>query len=235
MNPREGRVTRQGGALLLLGAVLFTVGMVVAIVLYGPPPYSFRNTSISDLQAIYCGSLDGQPVCSPGYLFANAAVFLAGTCLMAGVLRGWRVWAVRGGSSRGPGLLILGGAGAVANAFTPADVTLIGDAVTAYIAFVGANLGLVVLSRHVSSTNGWNGYSLYSYASGVVGLAALLAYSLGLYGALGNGGIEWVITLPIILWMGVSGVVLSRGQIPFVPPKSSPSSGNPSERIAEGY
>lgn len=232
MNHREVRVTRQSGALLLLGAVLFTVGIVVAVVLYGPPPYSFRNTSISDLQAIYCGSLGGQPVCSPGYLFANAAVFLAGACLMAGVLRGWRVWAEWGTGSRGLWLLILGGAGAAANAFTPADVTLVGDGVTAYIAFVGANLGLVVLSRHLSASNGRNGFSLYSYASGVVGLAALLVYSLGLYGALGNGGIEWVITLPIILWMGVWGVALIRGQIALVPPKSVPNSGNPPERGA---
>jgi hypothetical membrane protein len=194
-----------GGWVLLVGATQFVVGMSIAILSYGPPRYDVARTTISDLQTTSCGPFEGTTVCSPASLVANGSVFVIGICLVVGVLVAWSLLTSHGSQVRGPSLLILGGAGAALNAFLPQNVTVLGDAVTAFLAFAGANLGLVLLGRGMLHEPSDHAFALYTTGSGIFGLLSLLVFSLGISGPLGVGGIEWLVTLPIVAWMLVAG------------------------------
>jgi hypothetical membrane protein len=199
------------GALLLAGPAAFVLGMVVAVLHYGPPPYRFVSNSISDLQAVHCGSFDGQYVCSPAHQAANAGVFLAGSCLIFGALLGWPTITDGGRYSRPAALLVLAGVAAAANAFTPEDVTLIGDAVTAFIIFLASDVGLILLGRSSSSARGPPRFFAYPAVLGEFGLFVLTLWSLGLEGPLG-AGVEWLVVAPILVWMLVAGVRMAAGR-----------------------
>jgi hypothetical membrane protein len=107
-------------------------------------------------------------------------------------------------------LLVLAGLGTAANGFTPEDVTLTGDALTAFFAFLCANLGLIQLGRVTARDAQLRGQGAYALISGAAGLAALILYAANVTGPLGMGGMEWLIIAPILLWMLVVGTRLVR-------------------------
>lgn len=194
-----------------MGAIQFLVGMVVTALGYGPPSFNFQRNSISDLQAIHCGLFNRNQVCSPFHNVANFSVAVIGLFLVVGTL------SIRSGftknriSSVALTLLIVGGLGAVANGFTPEDVTLLGDTVTALVVFLAANFGLIQLGRAMSQDIQWHNVRVYTKISGAVGIVALILDGVGITGPLGSG-IEWVIVAPVVLWMIVFGMQLLRVQ-----------------------
>ncbi len=198
------------GVLLIVGPVAFFVGMLVAILSYGPPAYHFVSNSISDLQAVHCGPFDGKQVCSPGNVAANAGVFLAGLCLTFGTLLGGPIFTHGRQRPGAAPLLTLAGLAAAANAFTPEDVTLIGDAVTAFIIFLAADIGLILLGRPSTTTPGLRSRFAYPAVLGEFGFLVLILWSLGLTGPLGSG-IEWLVVAPILVWMLAAGTLLLTG------------------------
>jgi fermentation-respiration switch protein FrsA (DUF1100 family) len=107
---------------------------------------------------------------------------------------------------------VIAGLGAFANAFTPEDVTLTGDVVTAIIAFLGANFGLIQIGRTMSMESRWRDYRLFSEALGAVGIAALTLDGFGLGTVIGTGAIEWLIVLPILVWAPATGIRLIVGR-----------------------
>src|ERR1700722_4841686 len=151
-----------GAALYIAAAVQFLIGMTVAVLYYGPPPYSLQQNSISDLQAVSCGLVQGNQVCSPLHTVANSSVAILGLLLVAGTVLirtgfpAGRRWSVA------LGLLVLAGAGAIANAFTPEDVSLTADKLTALVAFLGANFGLIQIGRRMSKGSGFRGFRIYT-------------------------------------------------------------------------
>jgi hypothetical membrane protein len=176
----------------------------VALLHYGPPSFLFTSNSISDLQAIHCGSFEGNHVCSPDNVAANAGVFLAGLCLMAGALLDWAAF-TREGLSRLDGyLLLIAGVAACSNAFTPEDVTPIGDDVTALAIFLAANVALILIGWSGRPVHGIPHFLTYPRVLGEFGLAAFLVWALGLSGPLGTG-IEWLVVAPVMVWMVITG------------------------------
>jgi hypothetical membrane protein len=197
---------RLGGLLYVVSVVQFYVGFVVTALHYGPPGYDPLNDSISDLQAVHCGDFQGAYVCSPFHLVANASVIVLGLFLLLGTLLSRPGLPKHGSMLAGSGLLIIAAVGAIANGFTPEDVTATGDALTALVAFLGANLGLIQIGRMMSEDPRWRGFSLYSMISGIVGLLALVLYLAGIVGVNGSGLIEWIIVVPVTVWMLVVGI-----------------------------
>jgi hypothetical protein len=106
------------------------------------------------------------------------------------------------------GLLVVAGLAAFANAFTPEDVTWSGDLVTALIAFLGANFGLIQIGRITPMEPRWQGYSLFTQALGTVGIVALIFDGFGLGTVIGTGAIEWLIVAPILVWAPATGLCL---------------------------
>jgi hypothetical membrane protein len=204
------RSARYGAVLYVVGAVQFLVGMVVSGLLYGPPTYDLQRNAISDLQAVNCGLYDGHQVCSPAHLVANSSVALIGLLLIVGSMLIRTALSPGRTRSVGVGLLILAGLGAIGNGFTPEDVNPTGDFLTALLAFVGANLALIVIGVTMSRDAGWRGFGAYTKISGVVGLVAFVLYLANVTGPLGTGGMEWLIVVPIVQWMFVVGAHIVR-------------------------
>ncbi len=200
---------RYGALCYIVGVVQFFAAMGAAAFYYGPPGYNFQKNSISDLQAVHCATFGGKYVCSPLHVIANLSVTMVGLLLILGTLL------IRDRFSSGRrqmfafGLLIVAGAGAAANGFTPEDVTLNGDILSAVLAFLAANFGLIQLGRAMSDDVYWHNLRAYTKISGAVGLGALILDGVNITGPLGSG-IEWLIVAPISLWMFVVGIQLLR-------------------------
>jgi hypothetical protein len=175
--------------------------MAYAASRYGPPSYNPFLDSISDLQAVKCGLFQGSQVCSPANFEANLSVALAGLLLILGTVM------IRGTLPRSPslpsaiGLFVVAGVGSLLNAFTPEDVTFVGDVVTALIIFLGANFGLIQIGKAFSSGS----LGTFSKALGALGLAALTLDGVGASGILGMGTLEWLVVAPVLVWEAVMG------------------------------
>lgn len=106
------------------------------------------------------------------------------------------------------GLLVVAGLATFANAFTPEDVTLTGDTVTAIIAFLCADFSLIQIGRSTSAGAPSRGYRLLSIALGATGIAALTLDGFGLGTVIGEGTIEWLIVGPFLIWAPATGIRL---------------------------
>ena len=106
------------------------------------------------------------------------------------------------------GLLVVAGLASFANAFTPEDVTYVGDLVTALVAFLGANFGLIQIGRVMSADPQWGRYSGFTKALGIEGVAAIILDGFGVAALVGDGGAEWLIIAPILVWAPVIGIRL---------------------------
>ncbi len=203
--PPRGKLASYGAVLYIVGALQFVACVALTGSRYGPPAYSPLTVTISDLQAVNCGVFQGAYVCSPLHSLANFSVALLGLLITAGSLSLRTI--LPGGRRRdiAVGLIAVAGVAAFANAFTPEDVTWIGDLATAIIAFLGANFGLIQIGRAVSSESSWRGYGLFSQALGTFGVAALILDGLGLGTVIGEGAIEWLIVAPILVWTVTTG------------------------------
>jgi hypothetical membrane protein len=204
------RFVRLGAIAYLVGVVQFLLAAILSIIYYGPPSYNLQRDSISDLQAVKCGIFQGNQVCSPLHLVANLSVTILGLLLILGSLLIRPTFPAGRGRSVALALLVLAGLGTAANGFTPEDVTLTGDALTAFFAFLCANLGLIQLGRVTARDAQLRGQGAYALISGAAGLAALILYAANVTGPLGMGGMEWLIIGPILLWMLVVGTRLVR-------------------------
>lgn len=211
----DGKLASYGAAFYLIGAAQFLAGMTITALYYGPPAYSPFSDSISDLQAVHCGLFQGNEVCSPLHLLANFSVAVLGLFVIVGSVLIRTRFPPGRRRTVAVGLLIAAGIGSVANAFTPEDVVYAGDIVTALVAFLGANFGLIQIGRLMSSDKRWGNFQVFTEALGVVGLMALIFDGLGITGPLGTGGIEWLIVAPILLWALVFGFrFISKGKSP---------------------
>ncbi len=196
----------------IVAAFQFVVCISIAGFRYGPPPYNPATITISDLQAVSCGTFQGTYVCSPMHALANFSVAALGVLIIAGsiLLRPL----LPGGHRKDTaiGLLVIAGLAAFANAFTPEDVIYAGDLVTAIIAFLGANFGLIQIGRSISMNPQSRSYTLFSQALGTIGISALILDGFGLGSVVGSGAVEWIIVAPILIWASVTGFLIIFGK-----------------------
>ena len=204
----EGKLAYCGAAFYITATVQFVICVALAASRYGPPAYSPVTTTISDLQAVGCGAFQGANVCSPLNILANLSVAALGLLIAGGSLLTRSAFPGTGRRDVAVGLLVVAGMATFANAFTPEDVTFTGDLVTALIAFLGANFGLIQMGRAMAGDPGWGRYSAFTEALGTVGAAAIILDGFGAAALLGDGGIEWLIIAPILVWTLATGARL---------------------------
>jgi len=230
-DPGRDHARRVGAALWIAGVLEFVAGMIVAQSAWSHPPYSLTQNVISDLGAIHCGPLDGRTVCSPLHVVFNASLIVAGLLLLGGLAL-LRSTFPRGRLARiGIGLLAISGVGAIGVGTLPEDYFLPGHLLSALLAFAGGNLALLALGGAMRGDPRWGRWSLYSIASGLIGLGALglivaRAYEWGgVFSAWGEGGIERTIAAPIFLWLLATGVLVFRfrDHAPDAAPRERPA------------
>jgi Protein of unknown function (DUF998) len=222
----KGRSSYYGPALYIVAAFQFIFCIAVTASRYGPPAYNPLTVTISDLQAVNCGTFQGAQVCSPLHDLANVAVGVLGLLIVIGSLLLRSV--LPGGRRKDAAvvLLVVAGLSAFANAFTPEDVTWTGDLVTALIAFLGANFGLIQIGRAMSTEPLWRDFRLFTQGLGTVGAVSLILDGIGLGTAIGTGAVEWLIVAPMLIWAPAIGLHLifetrSTGRKSTPPPKGS--------------
>ena len=198
-----------GRAFYIAAPVQFVACLAVAATRYGPPAYSPLTVTISDLQAAGCGAFQGAHVCSPLNGLANLSVAILGILVAGGSALLYPSFPEGSRRNRGVVLLFAAGVAAFANAFTPEDVTYAGDLITALVAFLAANFGLVQVGRGMSSDPRWRRFSRFTGALGAVGVAALILSGAGAGWVRGGGGFEWLIVAPVLLWTPAFGARLA--------------------------
>lgn len=198
-------------AILWLAAALEFIGAQLVVQLAwdaraGNPAYSLTQNYISDLGAVGCGMYSGRFVCSPWHDVFNASIVLLGILLILGVLLIPTAFPARFTRRLGLGLFVLTGLGAMGVGLSPENVNSTVHYLSAFFAFLGANLALVVLGLAMFRDTRWNGWRAYTVLSGLVGIVVLGLFGAkayqwgGFWSAWGAGGMERMIVAPVLLW-----------------------------------
>jgi len=97
------------------------------------------------------------------------------------------------------------------------------------LGLLGANFGLIQMGKAMSTDAGWGRFWLFTEGLGVVGIAAIIIDGFGGATLLGNGGIEWLIVAPIIIWAPTMGLRLIYQRRPSEPATSPVLNDSPSK------
>jgi len=225
LGPLVHRAVHHAAAVWIVAAVEFVVSMAV-VQLAWTTPYSLQNNVISDLGNTQIGNWpnsNSHYVSSPWHVEFNAAVIVLGLLVILGALLVRTAFPARSSRTAGLGLFCLAGIGSIGVGLFPENVNLHVHAIVAAIAFVAANLGLIVLGVAMFRDTRWDGYRSYTMFSGLIGLVAFFLYVGGIYPGLGPGGMERLIVAPLLLWLVVVGIHLLRvpAYAPRIVPKAS--------------
>jgi hypothetical membrane protein len=200
-NPMVRRTVRTGAALFVFGAAQFIVGMIVVQSQY--PGYNLKWNYISDLGGAH----------SPWALAFDASVILLGVCAIFGALLVWSAFDPRPSRGVGLGFVLIGGIGAVGVGVFPETTPVLNGGmhvIVSAIAFVGAGVGLAVLSFAMAPGPHWRASRPFTLVCGVVTLAATVLFELSVNLGLGPGGMERLIVAPILLWAIAEGIHIAR-------------------------
>jgi hypothetical membrane protein len=195
-SPLVHRAVRSGALLLAVASAQFVAVMIVVQQRYAH--YSLTANYISDLGG----------ASSPWALLFDVSVILLGALAILALLLVWSAFDERPIRLWGLLLLLVAGAGAIGVGVFPETSHLLGGHahfVASGVAFVGAVLGLVVLSFGMEDPHRWRFSRPYTLVSGLVSGAATVLLLLGYYLGLGAGGMERLVVAPVLLWMIVEG------------------------------
>ncbi|MEM0129105.1 MAG: DUF998 domain-containing protein [Thermoplasmata archaeon] len=212
----RARAAAYGAVAWIVGVVQFVIAMGVTQAGYGPPAYSLTGNYISDLGAAHCGywhgggSFPGFYVCSPWHVVFNVSIIGMGILLAAGTVLVYS--AFRPGVARVVWfvLFLVAAAGSIGVGLFPEDVNITAHGLSAVAAFAGSGLALVLLGAGIYRDRRWDGLAIYTIASGLLGLIALVLFLEQIYGPLGVGGMERLIVAPVLLWAIVASVRILR-------------------------
>ena len=206
------RAVHRGGLLLLVGSLQFIAALIVLQI--GFPGYSIFNNVISDL---------GNTELSPWWPLFTVSTVLLGAFIISAAVE------IRSSFQAGPArmvglaLLIITGIGSIGVGLDPENVRSRIHVLSAGLAFIGGNLALIVLAMAMRGLHPWRRFRVFSVVLGVIGLVALGLLEAGLYGALGKGGMERLVALPLIVWGIVVGIHLVRLRTVAPPHHSVPA------------
>jgi len=213
--PLVHRTVHHGATLWLLGVVQFIFAMIVTQLAW-TAPYSLAHNYISDLGAVHCGTIAGRYVCSPWHDVFDASVVLLGLLLIVGTFLITSAFPPRGLRRIGLGLLVLTGLGAIGVGLSPEDVNLTVHTLSAFVAFAGGNVALIVLGIVMFRDTRWSGYRAFTVLCGLVGFVALVLFAGhaydwgGFFTSWGAGGIERTVVAPVLLWALLASIHLLR-------------------------
>lgn len=167
------------GTLLLSGGVIWILSMIISEAVY--PGYSINTNYISDLGT---GPW-------PADIIFNLSTIIFGICIIAGaailIKNGSKELFLYGLAIAGTGVLFVG--------IFP-ESTGLPHFISAAIAFLIGSLSAIAAAWKIEKPFGY-----FSAIMGIIGLLALIALQVRIYGALGPGGMERLIAYPLVLWI----------------------------------
>ena len=187
----------------------FLVQIVVASAWH--PAYNWATNLISDLGNTACGTYANRFVCSPQHGLMNASFILLGLTMATGALLIYQEFQETKLSLVGFTLMGLAGVGSMLVGAFPENTVASAHFGGAILALVVGNLSIVLLSfglRKVQSA-----FKIYSFISGIVSLAAVVLFELGVDFGLGQGTIERIVSYPQTLWLIIFGLYMSAVRV----------------------
>lgn len=189
----------KAGALLLLAAMVATLGILTAEALY--PGYSVHGNAISDLGGI----LGTGEVHQPSAIIFDVSMAITGLLIL-----GATAFLYRGGFDRATAVLLgANGLGLFLVGVFP-EPTGAPHLVAALITFLGGGGAAVASSRASEGP--------FRYVAGILGIVALvflgLFFTAGSVAGLGLGGTERWIAYPVLVWTAGFGGLLMGGAAP---------------------
>jgi hypothetical membrane protein len=205
------RAIRLGAFIWILAVQFFIAQFIVQLA--WTTPYSLMTNYISDLGNTTCGFYptdSNMYVCSPWHAWMNASFILLGIIILLGTALVRR--AFPSGRTRAVGLVLLAlaGSGLIAVGLFPEDAYLPAHRLGAATHFISGNLSMVVLGGALGASRRQARLSVYSIASGTVGLLATVLFVSGYYLGVGIGGMERLAAYVLPVWLIVVGVSLLK-------------------------
>ncbi len=190
---------RAAGALLFVGAVQFVIGMHLAEYLY--PGYSVSGNFISDLGATCRATCI---IYQPSASIFNFSVILFGLLILSCSYFIWHEFR----SSLITTLLCVSGLGAIGVGLFPETAGFL-HVIVSFVTFLFDGFVAIAASKVVKSP-----FSYFSILMGIASMTALVLYVANIYLGLGPGGMERMITYPVLLWaISFGGYLMSPQQI----------------------
>ena len=190
---------RYAGAVLIIAPLQFIGAMIVVQLKY--PGYSDINNYISDLGGAH----------SPWALVFDASVMVLGLLSILGAYLLMAAFNHKLSRTLGLGFLAIAGLGAFLVGVFPETATELNGnihSIVSAVAFVGAGLALINLPGAMLRDTRWEGYRAFTFLLGIITLLAIVLFETNKWGALGAGGMERLVTAPILLWGFVVGIHL---------------------------
>lgn len=198
MAPRT-RTLLFGSIVWVLNIQYFIVQVVVAS--RWKTPFSPLHNTISDLGNTACGPYRGSVVCSPQHLLMNVSFLGLGIGMMLGAAFVHRTQAnLARRTAQGIWCMVLAGIGTMLVGLFPENTIGALHTTGASLPFVLGNIALLFLGGTLAMPRVLR---IYTLASGLVGLAALVLFTTHTYIGLGIGGTERITAYPQTIWLVV--------------------------------
>lgn len=168
-------------------------------------PFSLKENPISDLGNTACGAYSERYVCSPLHDLMNLSFVLLGLTMILGSVFIARQFHIRHGVRSGFSLFAVAGFGTILVGMYPENTVASLHILGASLPFLFGNVAMILLADHLNLSKNLR---IYTMASGVVGLSALILFMTGNTLGLGHGGMERLVAYPQTIWMIVFGVSL---------------------------
>jgi hypothetical membrane protein len=189
----------KAGACIFAGTAQFGILLILAEVYY--PGYSASSNYISDLGAFCPGGGSPCQVFSPSSLIFDLSVALLGLLVIACAVYLQKAFHYAPTTA----IVAIAGAGAIGVGVFP-ETTGVVHGFFSLVVFLFAGLGAVTTARFQKAP-----FSVFSVVLGLVTLAALVLYVGGSYLSLGPGGMERMVTYPVLLWgVGFGGYMMGQ-------------------------
>jgi hypothetical membrane protein len=194
-----------GPSLWLLSVQYFLIQIMVAAV--WTRPYSWSLNTISDLGNSVCGLYGDRYVCSPQHNFMNASFVVLGITMFFGAILLYREFHKSLWSAIGFSGMALAGLGTLLVGLFPENTNNTLHTLGAALPFLIGNLSIGLLGV-VLDIPQW--LRIYSIATSVLTLIALVLFTSHTYLGLGIGGMERLVGYPQTVWLIVFGLYTSR-------------------------
>ncbi len=173
-------------------------------------PFSLTKNTISDLGNTYCGVYGVRYVCSPQHGLMNASLIILGITMIVGATLIYQEFRENLGSFIGFTCMAVAGFGTLLVGLFPENTVNIVHILGAAMPFLIGNIGLLILGTALELPKP---LKIYTIASGLVALVALVFFTTHTYLGLGIGGMERLTAYPQTLWLIVFGVYMSKDHL----------------------
>jgi hypothetical membrane protein len=190
------------GSLLWISSVQYFIVQIVVARSWSTP-FSLSKNPISDLGNTACAPFGGRFVCSPDYRLMNLSFVILGITMIIGALLLIRAYKMQQVGAVGFVCMAVAGLGTVIIGLFPENSQVPwAHTLGASLPFLVGNIGMILVGCSVTWSRTMR---LYSIASGIVCLVALVLYVTKMYAGLGNGGMERLVVYPQTIWLIVFG------------------------------